>query len=1544
VSFDNSRYIFNPWNNYSSVVMPQGRVQLDADWNEWLSEIARRIQAGTLDTMGRAVYPLTTPNAFYISGSSAPSAINIGMGRMYVDGLLAENHGVLANATWDPGLAELSGSPQPAPASIGPTANDTPYTSQPYLPNAALPAGSGPYLFYLDVWTRAVTWLQDPEMVDKAVGVDTSGRLQTVWQVRWLDASAASSVTSGTPTPIGCGTPDASIVYPTQSYGLLMNGTVPNSTSGPCCLSDGTGYTGVENQFYRVEIHQGGPLGTATFKWSKENASVITSVTAIASLMNAAKTLVTVLTVASLGRDQVLGFNNGDWIEITNDTIELAGMPDISSNNPYGSPGLLCQIDHVEPATNQIYLTAPINTASYPGNQFGITTTPAANMRIRRWDQSSTVYSTDTTGKQTAYPMTNFAGDIPVPASSTTLVLEDGITVTFSFANGGDTFNSGDFWTFAARTFDGSLDPQYPFPQPPRGIHHHYTKLSVITFNTSGTSISNPDCRKPWPPSGNGNCGCCTATVGDGQTSFGQYNSIQQAINSLNMPQGGEVCILPGTYYENVLIQGLAQVTLRGSGVQTVWNSYSEAPATGTYDEAGANNPANNLTTSSGISAILTITGSQNIELTGFTMQAPAGMSCILLDQSVTVAENAGEYKQAGEHYDAEKRAVEQTPGQKVEHAGAATGGYYGVARHPLPMHAGYYHPEYSIPVGPSSTSSSVDVTISELVLAASTSPAIAAVQATALNICDNRILMQDVASDWPAIYVSGDEIAIEDNWIGLNDNTDAENYAPPAMTDAQGSTITSTVPATWTGNGGVQVGGFSTGVEIVNNQIEGGAFNGITLGGILQLQNGTSTGGLNGLFLTSPVTSNVGTTLVLPATSGNNQLGADGPLQDIRIEGNTITSMGLCGIGPVGFFTDTTTAEIVSIGDLRIVGNTISGSLQASIAPVSDNKLGYGAICLPDLQGLIVRDNIIKDFGPEPGTQVCGIYLLNGEQVEISRNQIIETRDWATITSRGTAIKGAHAGISIGMVSPPALNQTANTTPWTGSSTQGVSATSKGNVPLYEPGLPALTINQNVVRMALGMSLSVIGYGPFSITGNQLSTGGTIPGGSSTAINIEVINAGLCVEFDPVTTYSGLYSTLSGASAATVLQTVDGALSNSTNGTVIFTNNVCQTELRASGETGVASTLIFTLDHLNYSNNVTWMDGNAIGKPGNDLYVSAVMDAFLFGISLQVASNRLQESLGSVFFSGLTVGALNITSQNISTFCLFSIPASASTNNLCAAQVAAVAIWAAGGSEGDQPDVCGNQTTVGRAKAGIAGAPYEGIAPGGVNVSQEFVNTNTTAKITNGLSYADTNVADHVQQLAVVHQARVTQINRIANTITTASGATSALAISAKAAVASSTATASRMAMMKAQITAKAPAVTATGWAIYGHVYNASGAAVDAFSVYFVDSTNTYQSAYGIAYTASDGSYQIVSAGPAAGVPQLFLQIGNAAGNPVYASTIAFVPKAGAATYQDVTLAAGTKVLATLPTVLREAILPPIDKTPALNLDETKNNEENKG
>ena len=111
MAFDLSRTVFDPWKNYSGVVMEQGRVQLDSDWNEWLAELARRVQAETLDLFGHAAYPPTTPAAFQITADvGAQRGLDRTAGRMYVDGLLAENHGDLANDQWDPALAELLGS------------------------------------------------------------------------------------------------------------------------------------------------------------------------------------------------------------------------------------------------------------------------------------------------------------------------------------------------------------------------------------------------------------------------------------------------------------------------------------------------------------------------------------------------------------------------------------------------------------------------------------------------------------------------------------------------------------------------------------------------------------------------------------------------------------------------------------------------------------------------------------------------------------------------------------------------------------------------------------------------------------------------------------------------------------------------------------------------------------------------------------------------------------------------------------------------------------------------------------------------------------------------------------------------------------------------------------------------------------------------------------------------------------------------------------------------------------------------------------------
>src|SRR6478672_13630554 len=93
---DLSRRTFNRTNHYSAVVMQQGRVAVDADWNEQHEIERHRIETETIDVVGLCGTPLDPPDfvdasGFEIELAGGATSITIGAGRYYVDGLLAEN-------------------------------------------------------------------------------------------------------------------------------------------------------------------------------------------------------------------------------------------------------------------------------------------------------------------------------------------------------------------------------------------------------------------------------------------------------------------------------------------------------------------------------------------------------------------------------------------------------------------------------------------------------------------------------------------------------------------------------------------------------------------------------------------------------------------------------------------------------------------------------------------------------------------------------------------------------------------------------------------------------------------------------------------------------------------------------------------------------------------------------------------------------------------------------------------------------------------------------------------------------------------------------------------------------------------------------------------------------------------------------------------------------------------------------------------------------------------------------------------------------------
>lgn len=232
MSGDHTRFTFKAEKRFSDVTLQQGRVALDADWNEEMDILRRRTRTTMLDVLGPLGVPVGAgSSAFTLSwmGGATPD-LKIEPGRLYIDGIQVE-----------------------AFASDAPSYNHQPFLP-PQLAGSAPPAlpTMGDAVAYLDVWDREITYVEDQELLDDALGgADTAARRQTVWQLR-VDAMPNAA----------CGVP----VGPAPSAGRLTTDAVaPPAPDDPCILPPASGYRGLENRLYRVEIHQGGTLATARF-------------------------------------------------------------------------------------------------------------------------------------------------------------------------------------------------------------------------------------------------------------------------------------------------------------------------------------------------------------------------------------------------------------------------------------------------------------------------------------------------------------------------------------------------------------------------------------------------------------------------------------------------------------------------------------------------------------------------------------------------------------------------------------------------------------------------------------------------------------------------------------------------------------------------------------------------------------------------------------------------------------------------------------------------------------------------------------------------------------------------------------------------------------------------------------------------------------------------------------------------------------------------------------------------------------------------------
>ncbi len=485
MSGDYSRKRFNPEKHYQGVLRQQGRVDLDADWNEYVDLQDRRWRAETIDVVGRCGVPSETPDGFKIELSGGE--LTVGQGRMYVDGYVAENHGTAP--AFDATIEEQYGS-----AAL-------PVKNQPYGGPLPVPPQVRS-LVYLNVWRREVTHVLEPGLIEPAVNVDSTTRLQTAWQVRLL---------GNIPPEVNCETPLADIpgwpVGNNPSAARLTTTTVAVTTEpNPCLVPPTGGYRGLENHLYRIEVHSE-TASTVKVKWSRENAHVATTIAEILAGR-------TIVRVESLGRDDVLRFKTGDWVEFTNDQREFDGLP-----------GEMRKVT-VDDTNKTLTFSPALPIADFPQG----VPDAAKHVRVIRWDQSGIVRKPD--GSQLVNLDLTADGLIELSAANPGFVLEHGVQATLTILSGGRA-HGGDYWCFAARTADADIERLNQ--APPLGIHHHYCHLAIIEADGKIH-----DCRTVFPPLTELTPGCCTVVVQPGE-------DIQAAIDSLP-EEGGCVCLKVGEH------------------------------------------------------------------------------------------------------------------------------------------------------------------------------------------------------------------------------------------------------------------------------------------------------------------------------------------------------------------------------------------------------------------------------------------------------------------------------------------------------------------------------------------------------------------------------------------------------------------------------------------------------------------------------------------------------------------------------------------------------------------------------------------------------------------------------------------------------------------------------------------------------------------------------------------------------------------------------------------------------------------------------------
>lgn len=526
---DISRLFRDPEKRFHALVRQQGRLTLDAEENHGADIGQWSDETRFVETIAPSGSP---DDGFRISLlAGAPTDFRIAAGSYYLGGARVESSSALDYR--DQRALNWLGFPldaEGAAETIGPAVRK--------------------FLVWLDAWEATVTATEDSELLEPGLGgPDGAARKRFAWRVRATPVAGPGCLVGAAQWLTAMGwtgkvDPDTGQL---SSGATLTVGFNPADVDQDLCAPSLTpGFLGARNECYRVMVTRPG-----RYVWSQDDASPLYRVRVENDGAGNPRRIVFLDTP----RDEFLRPRAGHTVELLRWDQLLPSRQ--KTAEPMGAFFRVSSgyVDDAIAVSTDVDAAWTAWLAGLPAGLLSNHDDPNEQryFYLRVWTGGG-------------------AGNQPDIPFATVDLPGTGLTLAFS---GAPAPMPGDAWTIAARPnaptevmpwalLDG-MEPHAP--------RRHVVPLAYVDLDLNGGTVI--DCRRRFRPLYRVG-GCCTVTVGDGVSSWGDVSTIAEALNRLP-PSGGEICVGPGTYAENVVITDRANISISGCGTRTRWTAANPA-------------------------------------------------------------------------------------------------------------------------------------------------------------------------------------------------------------------------------------------------------------------------------------------------------------------------------------------------------------------------------------------------------------------------------------------------------------------------------------------------------------------------------------------------------------------------------------------------------------------------------------------------------------------------------------------------------------------------------------------------------------------------------------------------------------------------------------------------------------------------------------------------------------------------------------------------------------------------------------------------------